>query len=577
MNKAAIVIGVNRTGNLPVLAAAVTGAVKVGDWLRREGFHVEKCLDTRGPVTAADLFQKIAELVDQGTLEQLVVYFSGHGFLNNGSEHWMLSGAPADPNQAVSLAESALLARECGIPSVVFISDACRSVPQDLRADRVRGSLIFPNQGAAAGVEVEVDRFLATLPGDPALEMPLPDSAGQFEGIYTTCFLKAFQQPDPDMIRTLSVEGKTVRVVPNRGLKAYLRREVNQLAQDKAIRLRQLPQSIVESGEACYLGRVAPRRSAAARGLAAPPMPTVLSVTDVARFELRRSAENGPAAASFSIAMQDTPARSAFDASLAVIERADAPGHFETQTGFAVVGAEVAAVHGIGVGAEVVTPGGPGAPALVRVHPGARPTGSLILRFADGSGTLLATLNGFVGSLVVDGGRVMSLSYVPADNNWRWADYQQQRPRLERLRAVVAAAAGLGVFQLDRDRAAAMADEIRYLKCIDPSLGLYAAYAYSDAGLRERIRSVQEYLRGDLGADLFDIAMLAGTLSGRPAGAVPGCPMLTQGWGLLRVKGVHLPLALAAAGEHLRSALWTTFESAGMDIIEAAFHQGELT
>ncbi|WP_295432891.1 caspase family protein [uncultured Thiodictyon sp.] len=577
MNKAAIVIGVNKTGNLPVLAAAVSGAVKVADWLRREGFHVEKFLDTRGPVAAADLYKAVAGLVDQGTLEQLVVYFSGHGFLNNGSEHWMLSGAPDDPNQAVSLAESALLARECGIPSVVFISDACRSVPQDLRADRVRGSLIFPNQGAAAGVEVEVDRFLATLPGDPALEMPLPDSAGQFEGIYTTCFLKAFQQPDPDMIRTLSVAGKTVLVVPNRGLKAYLKREVNQLAQDKAIRLRQLPQSIVESGEACYLGRAARRRGATTRGLAAPTMPPVLSVADVARFELRRSAENGPAAASFSIAMQDTPARSAFDASLAVVERADTPAHFETQTGFAVVGAEVAAAYGIGIGAEVVTPGRPGAPALVRVHPGAQPTGSLILRFADGSGTLIAALNGFVGSLVVDGGRVMNLNYVPADNNRRWADYQQQRPRLERQRALVAAAAGLGVFQVERERAAAVADEIRYLKCVDPTLGLYAAYAYSDAGLRERIRSMQEYLRRDLGGDLFDIAMLAGTLSDRTAGAVPGCPMLTQGWGLLRVKGVHLPPALAAAGEQLRSALWTTFESAGMDIIEAAFHQGELT
>ncbi len=34
-----------------------------------------------------------------------------------------LSGAPHDPNQAVSLVESADRARDCGIPSVVFILD----------------------------------------------------------------------------------------------------------------------------------------------------------------------------------------------------------------------------------------------------------------------------------------------------------------------------------------------------------------------------------------------------------------------------------------------------------------------
>ena len=205
MQKAAIVIGVNATGDLPVLSAAVSGASQVVDWLRREGFHVEKFLDTRRPVVASDIFTAVAKLVDQGTLEQLVIYFSGHGFLFNSSEHWMLSGAPDNPNEAISLTESVLLSRECGIPSVVFISDACRSTPQSLRAERVRGSLIFPNQGVSASVDAEVDRFFATLPGEPALEMPLTESAGQYQGIYTACFLDAFRHPDEDMIRSVTV------------------------------------------------------------------------------------------------------------------------------------------------------------------------------------------------------------------------------------------------------------------------------------------------------------------------------------------------------------------------------------
>jgi len=578
MQKAAIVIGVNKTGDLPVLNAAVSGATKVGDWLRREGFRVEKFLDTRRPVVASEIFKAVNTLVDQGTLEQLVIYFSGHGFLNNATEHWMLSGAPNNPNEAISLAESVLLARECGIPNVVFISDACRSTPQSLRAERVRGSVIFPNQAASANVDAEVDRFLASLPGEPALELPLAESAGQYDGIYTSCFMDAFRHPDDDMIRALSVDGRIIKVVPNRSLKGFLKREVNRVAQAKSIRLRQLPQSIVESGDTCYLGRVVRRRGEATRGPTAAAEP-VISVSDVAHFELAAASVGGLDATELGVpGVHATAARMGFDASLALVERAEAPDHFETETGVSVTGVEVKSAVGIDVGAELLTPGGPTWTGLVRLHPGPRPVGSLILRFADGSGTVLAAIKGFIASLVVEDGRVVNVSYVPSANNWRWPDYQQQRPRLERLRATVAAAARFGVFQVEREKASAIADEIRYMKSIDPTLGLYAAYAYSDAGLRDHIRSVRDYMRDDLNADLFDVAMLAGTLAGARHGlpVAPFCPMLSQGWGLLRVKGVHLPQSLTEAADHLRPALWTTFAPAGMDIIEEAFHKGNL-
>jgi hypothetical protein len=140
MQRAALVIGVNKTGDLPFLSAAASGAVKVGDWLRKEGFQVQSFVDGRKPVVAGEVFTAVSDLVERGTLQQLVIYFSGHGFLNNGSEHWMLSGAPANPNEAISVAESVLLARECGIPSVVLISDACRSTPASLRAAREKSA-----------------------------------------------------------------------------------------------------------------------------------------------------------------------------------------------------------------------------------------------------------------------------------------------------------------------------------------------------------------------------------------------------------------------------------------------------
>ena len=81
------------------------------DALRSEGFEVKLLVDSSGPVRASDVFDAISELVGRGTLDQLVIYFSGHGFLNAFSEVWMLSNAPQNPNEAISLAECIILAR----------------------------------------------------------------------------------------------------------------------------------------------------------------------------------------------------------------------------------------------------------------------------------------------------------------------------------------------------------------------------------------------------------------------------------------------------------------------------------
>src|SRR5215469_13700896 len=80
--RAAVVIGINKTGNLPVLSAAASGAREVARWLQGEGFEVNQFIDDDGkPIELAPIFKAVKDLVDRGTLEQLVVYFSGHGFM----------------------------------------------------------------------------------------------------------------------------------------------------------------------------------------------------------------------------------------------------------------------------------------------------------------------------------------------------------------------------------------------------------------------------------------------------------------------------------------------------------------
>jgi hypothetical protein len=253
-----------------------------------------------------------------------------------------------------------------------------------------------------------------------------------------------------------------------------------------------------------------------------------------------------------------------------------------------VTGAEVAlAVSHPLLRTQTLTAGdGRSRPALIRLDTRDARAGSVALRFADGAGTVVAGLRGFVANVVVDEGRVVDVSYIPASGTSDRSMYESERARVDSLHAAVATAARFGVFRIEggrtnREQAARqLADRIRVLKGIDPTLGLYAAYAYSDAGLPNQVQSVRDFMRGDLGVDLFDVAMLAGGLTGRsldgPAVTFPFCPMLAQGWSLIRVKDVRLAREVNEARDHLRQSLWTTFDREGIEPLMEALREGRL-
>lgn len=590
LRRAAVVIGVNKCGGLPVLNAAVTGAESMAAWLGGEGFEVKLFVDKQRPVIGAEVGAGIKELVEHRELDQLVVYFSGHGFLTGFNEIWMLSGAPGDANEAVSLSECIELSRETPIANVVFISDACRSTADSLRSSRVRGQVVFPNDTNVSKVHTKVDRFLAARPGKASYEAAVEQSSRIYEGYFTEAFLEAFRRPDQEMVRTVG----GLEVVPSRRLEAYLRREVPKRAQARLVTLQQEPQVEVVSGDDVYIGRAS---GAGYRGQSSePPAPTIADVANVqlTRFgtDLRDNlfGSGGPAAIERLTALAAT---SGYIASQQSILRAPGPPQFETQTGVAVYGARLmrAAMKGSSQ-PELLTSGdGVANPALVRCRASWAP-GSIALQFAEGTGTVLALLDGYIATVVVDEGGVSSVSYVPSQNSMLWDEYRYEKERVEALRATVATAARYGVFRIEGDerdrprRASNLANTIRVLKRIDPSLGLYAAYAYAEADLLEDVKSVERYMLEDLRTNLFDVAMLSGMLNDRQWArlsmtsadremVVPFCPMLTQGWGRLRTRNVRLHPAIDQARDHLRNALWTTFTAEGMRLIfDALLREG---
>jgi hypothetical protein len=580
MRRGAVIIGVDQPVGLPKLRAARTGARSVSDWLQEEGFDVKLFVDGEKPVKASDIVTAITEFVKRGTLEQLVVYFAGHGFISGTlSEFWLLSGAPENPNEAISLAESCMNAELSGIPNVVFISDACRSRADSLAAERVHGTVVFPSRTSSPNVNSEVDQFLATRVGAASYEVSVGESSSAFEGIYTACFLDAFKHPYSAMIQT--VDGKSV--VPNRRLKSYLAEEVPKRAQARSIRLDQRPDSKVYSDEPTYIAHV----SGSGQTTSNPPAPTL---ADAARSSIWNLQASG-LPQQYSVQQLNAIAKnSGFDSARnSIVQAQGLPSKLSTRTGFAISGEKLEAVVAQpGVIVRFANSSGNGlATALVEVDLDGMPAASLALRFSGGSGTVLAALDGFIGNVVIDGGNVNNVSYVPSRQSALASAYESEADRLEQLHADVATAARFGVFRIEgprdgRQRAAAkLADRIHLLKGIDPTLGLYAAYACTDAGLIDKIDSIHAVMRDDLHVDLFDVAMLAGKLSGKrldnPDNPVPICPMLSQGWGLLRIKDIRLPEEIISAREHLRVSLWATFDSEGMQIVERFVRAGSLT
>lgn len=591
--RAAVVIGVDQAGGLPKLQAAASGARQVEALLKTEGYDVAALVDERAPVTLEQVFDAIDRYVSKGTIEQLVVFFAGHGFAAEYVEYWLLSDATRNPNQSISLRESVQRARlYSGIPNVIFISDACRSTPSSLGFTGIHGGVIFPT--ASSVQPSDVDQFMATLVGDPSFEVEMTKSTKNYAGIYTTTLLSAFAEAPIDIVSKVG----GANVVPNKRLKRFLEREVPRRAQQIKITLNQRPDAQVTSGDeifiakaarttkAALLGAASSLRHVAAQKFSAVGLQGIMKTEEI---EIKKYPQ----------ATQDLGAKTGFT-------KAQVEMSMQIKQGQKFAGA-LPATQGTGF----LVSGQPIKEALLlldgKMQPFRRldaqaiaadvPPGraaSALIQFADGSSTVVAALHDFAGHIVVAGNGVINVSYVRRGG--RVDPY-----RLNELHASVATAARFGVFRIEREEwgskgtvsvlasskgtvpvlASVGADKLVESKDneVDPTLGVYAAYAYSEAGIEHEVASVRSIMRRGLDFDLFDTAMLSGALGKKGATlrtCAPFCPMLAQGWALLRVNNVQLPKEIQSCRDYLRPALWTTLEPKGTDLLLDALRSGRL-
>jgi uncharacterized caspase-like protein len=684
--KAAVVIGIEKAHGLPPLPGAKNGARDFARWAEAAGFEVTEFVDEATPVDGAAIRKALRDLVDSREVEQLFLFFAGHGMsVGKEADFWILSAGTDDPAEIVNVSASLINARDCLIPHIVVIADACRTIANKKQiGGAVGASSIFPNKPPNPK-KAQIDLFYSTLTGDPAQEVS-DQAAIKAHGIFTTVFLdaltgKAAQAPinvDPDT---------GADVIYADPLKPYLEHQVPFVSGSIPGAAVQTPECRAESGHPHFIAQLtlpktvtltvqaastdggsvdntklvilrfptgsaqpqpfrtvnAPQFSeplprGAAFGVEAkldgylqsPPSPQPVTML---LFDQKLQVSLEPiSAVSFSPSPFSPPPslvetylldnsgkrqqQAPNDGVYTVVSqdlltgqtktehqilRADQPpeivagltrneaaegkidevvgrggrGRFETQTGLTVYGAPV--VHAYSAQRPGFFPENDY--WAVRGHI----DGSMVLDLGHSRFAGLAMLQYFLGDLSVGTQGVDHLSYSPAPGS-PFDVYSDEFKRQARRALVLAeAAARRGHFQAAVDQSLEIAGTLqevartsRQYKHYDPILGVFAAYAYHQAGDHAQIQSIISYFQQWPQPVPFDVVLLAGLdPQAVPYKVVPSFPLLTQGWFLLG-EDASLHTAIANARRNLAKSLWTTIIGKSGRELGEAIERGEL-
>ncbi len=590
MVRAAVLIGVGKTGNLPPLPG-VAGTVRwMADWLKSQEVpesRISMVTDEAGPVS----LQMVKDAVNtqlQDDVEQMIVYFSGHGVNLRYSEYWLLSAAPRDTQAAVNLDGSVALARQCGVPHVVFISDACRTAPEGLQAQAVSGGEIFPNDLDGEQSEVPVDVFFACALGKPALE--IRDSAvssKSYSSAFTKELIAALKGEKPNVLEQANENGQRVGIVRPRPLGNYLRGELPKVLQASQVaNYTQLPYARITSDGDAWLSKV-PLTGDAARRQRGPSGPSVLpprtldsTVQKMLNQTLQSKKPAAPSPMLDSIVESSTEAFAGADLLFENTTRNSeifGPDHFETRCGFKVRGATIAEVFSVDMPVHVLDP----ERTIIRAEP-LRGFGQVMIQLQDGSSVLVPAIPEFVCALTFEDNELADVTYELSENSVFWPEYVATMEDRRALRSIIASSARLGVFRLEQANAEKAATRIRYQKGYDPSMAIFAAYAFTDLRMQKDLQAMYATMRDDMGVRIFDVTMLARQLKDEKPGwtgqPIPAgrFPLLAQGWALLPVYGVDVSGLLLELQRHLKPSLWTYFDQQGSELLRAGLAQGYL-
>ncbi len=557
VKRAYVLVGVSRTGRLRPLPAVTGGLSAMRGWIRAQGVPDEliTCLDDSdgGIVDAASVFGAVRAFADSRTVEQLTVYFCGHGVVNDGSELWLLSGAPDDPSEAVNVAKSVRLAERGVIPHVVLLSDACRSPAASLQFGEVTGSSVFPNPVTAGSRKVDV--FYATRVGENAHQVSekeataaVGQAARTFRAVWSEVVAEALSGAHPELLEPLSASGSEIDVVRpwalHRALPDLLSLRLRELG--AAGQVTQSPESRITSDpQGVWLSQVPHARAGQ------PPW----------RGEGPSGGDDlGPGGGGQPAGDGDiTPTRPRRNRGR---NRRWRPGQKGELDGLAT--SDPAEGLARSAAAQLVTAAAHGGDAdvtCVRLREDTEPelvpltvvlrTESAMVVTTGGLSLLLPMTSDHRCTVTMDGDAVVDV---------RWHSPRPSGPATRqddlRWRSMVASRTRFGLHWLtDPEDAIAAA-----VSCWDGDLSIpiYVAYGLVQEGHRSWVPTLLERLREQGLPVPYDVALLAEDFSHHDGPAVPA---LAQGWSLLGADGI----APAPALPSRRPSLWTAFRTPSGD------------
>ncbi|QBO59546.1 caspase family protein [Chryseobacterium salivictor] len=608
MSRIAICIGVNNVQNFTPLKGASKGAVEFSKWATAQGYDIKLFTDeNKNIVRVRDIYDCINQCLEEMKYNQIIVYFSGHGISRGpNQEFWFLSEGGNNGNEIVDLTRSADNAVRCPIPYVLFISDACRSLPTD-EIHTTGGQTIFPNQKIDSGNTIDI--FYATRPGAPAFEIA-GDSLKEAHGIFTESLIAYLSGEFLETIVNNTIEdGAKIQ----RYLDKYY--DVKQLTADfnyksllqqnqkwiisgpeVDIKLKEFvesrsfgitkgqspeirvnnhkqehPLSIFtdEQGKNLILNRVK------------PPKPIIHPI-DPLPYKINKMEQ----LREFSVSLwkersdvdhiRNKVAHLAEEKIFASEQLFDDP-IYNKYTGIEVIGEEII---------DLITPyNSLNAPwkhrnkNSISFHPDDpyRPTSWSLLRLKGDRSVPIAIIEGFIAQLVFKDGYLFTVNYSPAKtNHYTYDDYQSKKDEVTKKRSLIAISANNGfnykeAFQkVDFSNFYGSYNDagsfLRMGKSLDPALGMYAAYAFRESGDFYKIRSVYKYMAMDNPYVPFDVAMLAGKLNAdRPTAAF--CPLMSIGWSYKHLYEDFINPKIIDATKYLEPGLWTTFTSKGTELL----------
>jgi hypothetical protein len=583
MERAAILIGVDQVNgtSLDTLKAVGPGIKLMRDWSRgQQGMdgRVRTVPPARGKVTLHRVQQAVLEYVKLGFLDQLIIYFAGHGINIGFEEFWLLNDAGTNPTEVVNLPLTMETARYCGIGHVVFISDACRSPAARIGHQILSRSTLFPTPTDYSQPGF-VDVFYATTVGSPALEVREAGNAN-YEAIYTTTLVDGLTGRAPGIIEEEHLAGgAAIRCVKAWPLRDWLVTEVPMRLMAKGgVSLNQNPDAIITSRpKGTWLSEI--------KGTPKPgkPMPAAPGVKELVRTAAAASTYLRAMLASAGLenlgldlsgwylnrqpAQPDSPRplqdeledfSRFFDA---ISDRIEARG--ATRPGVAVDGPRI--VRAVGKG--------------VRFDPIAEPAnvvemtndGTVLLGFENGTCALLPFFDGMLARLSFHDGVLTDVRYTFAGAAAAAAD-------VATARNVVATAFYLGRLPF-RDTAGACKLFRKVLRPVRrPDLGaaLYLQYLLYRAGQAGLARRVSRMIERSYGALPLDMRLLVDPAdrdtTALAAGILP-VPLLTAGWPLLPALGTLSRLLEELTGARVTASTWTLFDDKAYALIEARLRE----